>query len=296
MSDFSNQSAAGRNKKRLIVALSMTSAYLVAEVVGGLLTGSLALLADAGHMMTDVAGIGLALIAIQFGERPATPEHTYGYYRLEILAAVVNSIILLGVSLYILWQAYRRFWRPAEVSSGAMLIVALVGLGVNVISVLMLRRVSGESLNMKGAYYEVLSDLLTSIGVIVAALIMITTGWYYADPIISAAIGLAILPRTWKLLREGIGVLLEGTPSDVSLAAVRTSLKQIPGVRDVHDLHAWSLTSGLNACSAHLVIEDPRLHCNVLKEARRVLKEKHKLGHSTLELEPPGWEDRKIHE
>lgn len=228
MTDLSAQSVAGHNKKRLVLVLFMTAVYLVAEVIGGLLTGSLALMADAGHMLTDVAGIGLALLAIHFGERPATPERTYGYYRLEILAAVVNSIILMGVSLYILWEAYQRFRQPLEVSSGAMLAVALVGLAVNIVSVLMLRRTSGESLNMTGAYYEVLSDLFTSLGVIVAALIMIKTGWYYADPIISAAIGLFILPRTWRLLKEGIGVLLEGTPSDVSLAAIRKSLKQIP--------------------------------------------------------------------
>lgn len=295
MSELPNQSEAGRSKKRLVVVLFLTAGYLVAEVIGGFLTGSLALLADAGHMLTDVAGIGLALLAIQFGERPATPERTYGYYRLEILAAVANSVILLGVSLYILWEACGRLRHPLIVSSKAMLIVALVGLGVNVVSMLMLRRVASKSLNMTGAYYEVLSDLITSIGVIVAAVIMITTGWYYADPIISGIIGLAILPRTWKLLKEGIGVLLEGTPSDVSVAEVRESLKQIPGVIEVHDLHAWSLTSGLNACSAHLVVEDRIPQSEMLTNARRVLKEQHNLEHSTIELEPRGWEDRKLH-
>lgn len=296
MSELPNQSAAGRHKNRLVVVLFMTAAYLVAEVIGGLLTGSLALLADAGHMLTDVAGIGLALLAIQFGERPATPEHSYGYYRLEILAAVANSVVLIGVSLYILWEACKRFRQPPEVSSGTMLVVALVGLAVNVVSMLMLHHASGESLNITGAYYEVLSDLLTSLGVIVAALIMITTGWYYADPIISAAIGLFILPRTWRLLKEGVSVLLEGTPSDVSLAAVRESLKQIPGVLEVHDLHVWSLTSGVNACSAHLTIRDATLQSEVLAMARCVLKEKHRLEHSTLELEPPGLEGCELHE
>lgn len=296
MTEFSAQTAAGRNKKRLVLVLCMTGIYLLAEVAGGLLTGSLALLADAGHMLTDIAGLALALIAIQLGERPATPERTYGYYRLEILAAVANSIILIGISLYILWEAYGRFRQPPEVSAGAMLVVAVVGLAVNVIGVLVLRSASGESLNMTGAYYEVVSDFITSVGVIVAALIMIKTGWYYADPIISAAIGLFILPRTWKLLKEGVGVLLEGTPSDVSLAAVRESLKQIPGVLDVHDLHAWSLTSGLNACSAHLVIKDHSVQSEVLTQARIILREEHKLEHSTLELEPPGFEDRKLHE
>lgn len=296
MSEFSGRSGSQRNKNRLIIVLIMTVTYLAAEVVGGLLTGSLALLADAGHMLADVGGLALALLAIHFGERPATPERTYGYYRFEILAAVANSIMLIGVSLFILWEAYRRFQDPPEISSGAMLLVAFVGLLVNIVSVIVLRHSSGQSLNMAGAYYEVLSDLLTSVGVIVAALIMMTTGWYYADPIFSAAIGLVILPRTWRLLKEGIGVLLEGTPSDVNLTAVRESLLEIPGVLDVHDLHAWSLTSGVNACSAHLTIRDANSQQEILANARRVLKQKHSLEHSTLELEQPGWETRTLHE
>ncbi|MGH9929540.1 MAG: cation diffusion facilitator family transporter [Pyrinomonadaceae bacterium] len=217
-------SAAGKSKKRLEIVLALTTAYLVAEVVGGFLTHSLALLADAGHMFTDVAGLGLALFAIRFAERPATPERTYGYYRIEILAALVNAIALIGISLYILYEAFERFRNPPEIQSGPMLAVASGGFIVNLAGIYLLRAASKESLNMKGAYFEVLSDMLTSIGVIVAGVIMLTTGWYYADPIISAGIGLFILPRTWMLLRDAVGVLLEGTPADVNVASLREAI------------------------------------------------------------------------
>lgn len=192
------RSAAGTNKKRLAIVFGLTTAYLVAEVVGGLMTGSLALLANAGHMLTDVAGLGLALVAIKFAERPATPERTYGYYRVEILAALTNAVGLIAISIYILFEAWARFRNPPQVESGTMLTVAGIGLGINIAGIFILRTGSQESLNMKGAYFEVLSDMLTSVGVIAAAVIMLTTGWYYADPLISAGIGLFILPRTWK--------------------------------------------------------------------------------------------------
>ncbi|MGI0016822.1 MAG: cation diffusion facilitator family transporter, partial [Nitrososphaera sp.] len=206
---------AGQNKRRLAIVFGLTFVYLFAEVIGGLLTRSLALLADAGHMLTDVAGLGLALFAIKFAERPATPERTYGYYRVEILAAQTNAIVLIGISFYILYEAYRRFLDPPEVASKPMLLIASIGLIVNLAGLLILRAGSFESLNIKGAYFEVLSDMLTSVGVIIAGIVMWTTGWYYADPLISAGIGLFILPRTWKLLREAVGVLLEGTPSEI---------------------------------------------------------------------------------
>ena len=220
---------AGKNKRRLTIVFGLTALYLVVEVIGGLLTGSLALLADAGHMLTDVAGLGLALVAIRFAKRPATPERTYGFYRVEILAALANAVVLVGISFYILYEAYQRFRDPPEVQSGMMLLVAFVGLIVNIIGIYLLRSASEESLNMKGAYFEVLSDMLTSIGVIVAGVIMLTTGWYYADPLISAGIGLFILPRTWMLLRDAVGVLLEGTPSDINLAALREAISGLLG-------------------------------------------------------------------
>ncbi len=227
------QSAGSRNKKSLAIVFGLTTFYLIVEIIGGFWTGSLALLADAGHMLTDVAGVGLALLAIWFAEKPASPERTYGYYRVEILAALTNAVVLILISLYILYEAYERFKNPPEVQSGAMLGVAAIGLVINLIGVYVLRSGSSESLNMKGAYFEVLSDMLTSIGVIIAGIIMLTTGWYYADPIISAGIGLFILPRTWALLKDAVGVLLEGTPSDVDLAKLRESLAKIEGVAGV---------------------------------------------------------------
>jgi cobalt-zinc-cadmium efflux system protein len=279
---------ASKNKKRLAIVLALTTTYLFAEVVGGLLTGSLALLADAGHMLTDVAGLGLALMAIQFAERPATPERTYGFYRVEILAALANSAVLIGISVYILYEAYHRFRNPPEVQSQAMLAVASVGLLINLVGIYLLHAASKESLNMKGAYYEVFSDLLTSIGVIAAALIMLTTGWYYADPLISAGIGLFILLRTWLLLRDAVGVLLEGTPTDVNLATLREAIGSVAGVASVHDLHVWSLTSGVNAMSVHAVLADHALHDEVLASVQRKVTSEFKIAHATVQVECQG--------
>ena len=287
--------AGGRNRKRLTLVLGMTSAYLIAEVAGGLITGSLALLADAGHMLTDVAGLGLALFAIRFGERPATPERTYGYYRVEILAALANAVMLIGVSIYILVEAYQRLRHPPEVATGAMLVVAGLGLVVNVAGVLLLRAGSQESLNVQGAYFEVLSDLLTSIGVLIAGVVMWTTGWYYADPLISAIIGLLIFPRTWRLLRQALGVLLEGTPSDVNLAALREEISGISGVAGVHDLHVWSLTSGINAMSAHVLASPPSELDEVRRRVGEVIRSRFKIQHVTLQVEEEGCGDTAVH-
>ena len=288
-------SAAGQHQRRLLIVFGLTGFYLFAEVVGGIVTRSLALLADAGHMLTDVGGIGFALLAIRFASKPATPSRTYGYYRAEILAALANAVVLIFVSLYILYEAYRRLRHPPAVASAGMLAVAAVGLAVNWVGILILRRSARVSLNMKGAYFEVLSDLLTSIGVIIAGLIMLTTGWYYADPIMSAGIGLFILPRTWKLLREAVGVLLEGTPSDVSLGAVRETILATPGVTGVHDLHIWTLTSGLYALSAHVVAAEAHSHAIVLRAVHDRVTSDHKIAHVTVQIEPPAWERTETH-
>ena len=290
-----NHTAAGKNKKRLAVVLALTTAYLLAEVVGGYLTHSLALIADAGHMLTDVAGLAFALMAIRFAERPATAERTYGFYRVEILAALANAIVLIGISLYILYEAYERLRNPPEIHSGAMLGVATVGLAVNIAGIYLLRAASKESLNMKGAYFEVLSDMLTSVGVIVASVIMLTTGWYYADPLISAGIGLFILPRTWMLLRDAVGVLLEGTPADVNLAALRDAIKNVAGVADVHDLHVWSLTSGVNAMSVHAVLADHALHDEVLAGVQKRVTTDFEIAHATVQVECQGCADFETH-
>lgn len=288
-------SASGKNKKQLTIVLALTSTYLVAEVIGGLVTGSLALLADAGHMLTDVGGLGLALLAIKFAERPATPERTYGYYRVEILAALTNAIVLIGISIYILYEAYERFRNPPEVQSGGMLLIASIGLVINIAGVLILRAGSQESLNMKGAYFEVLSDLLTSVGVIVAGIIMLTTGWYYADPLISAGIGLFIFPRTWALLKDAVGVLLEGTPSDVNIRSLRDSLSKTEGVAEIHDLHVWSLTSGVNAVSVHAVLAEGADHDEVLERVHKSCTTEFKISHVTAQTERPGFACHETH-
>ncbi len=288
-------SAAGKNKKNLAIVFGLTAFYLIVEVIGGFWTGSLALLADAGHMLTDVAGVGLALLAIWFAEKPATPERTYGYYRVEILAALTNAVVLILISLYILYEAYQRFKNPPEVESAGMLGVAAIGLVINIIGMYILRSGSTESLNMKGAYFEVLSDALTSIGVIIAGIIMLTTGWYYADPIISAGIGLFILPRTWSLLKDAVGVLIEGTPSDVDLAKLRESLAKIEGVAGVHDLHVWSLTSGVNAMSVHAVLAETAEHDDVLARVHEHCTEEFKITHVTVQTERGDFADHETH-
>ena len=284
-----------RNVGRLKAVLALTAVYLVAEVVGGILTHSLALLADAGHMLTDVGGIGLALGAIHFAQRPATPERTYGFHRVEILAALVNAVVLVGISVLVLYEAYGRFRNPPDVASGPMLVVAVVGLLVNIVSAVLLHGDSESSLNMKGAYFEVLSDALTSIGVIVAAIVIWTTGWRYADPLISAGIGLFILPRTWVLLREGVGVLLEGTPADVNLAALRETIVKVAGVAEVHDLHVWSLTSGVNAMSAHAVLAEGHPHEDVRRAIVAAVRGSHKVTHTTVQTERAGCPEDEVH-
>lgn len=248
-------SAAAQNRRPLWLTFALTSAYLLVEVVAGVLTGSLALLADAGHMLTDVGGLGLALFATWISQKPATPEKTYGYYRVEILAALANAVALLGISAYILYEAYRRFQDPPEVASGPMMAVALVGLAVNVVGLRLLRRGAKQSLNLQGAFLEVVSDALSSIGVLVAGAVMWITGWAYADPLVSAFIGVFILPRTWHLLSQALNVLLEGTPAHINLLALENAMLQVEGVAKVHDLHLWTITSGTDAMSAHIVLE-----------------------------------------
>ena len=280
-----SHSPASTNKRSLALVFGLTLLYLIAEVVGGILTHSLALLADAGHMLTDVAGLGLAFFAIRFAERPATPERTYGFYRVEILAALTNAVVLIGISLYILYEAWQRFKHPPEVESKGMLLVAVIGLVVNIIGIFILRKGSKESLNMKGAYFEVLSDMLTSVGVIIAGVIMLATGWYYADPLISAGIGLFILPRTWALLKEAVGVLLEGTPTDVNVTALREAMGNVEGVAGVHDLHVWTLTSGVNAMSAHAVLVGGASHDDVLAALHQRVTSDFKITHVTVQVE-----------
>jgi cobalt-zinc-cadmium efflux system protein len=277
----------GKNRDRLALVLALTGAYLIAEVIGGFLIGSLALLADAGHMLTDVAGLALALLASKIAQTPASPQRTYGYYRVEILAAAVNALVLIGVALAVSYEAYQRLHAPPVIASGTLFVLGAGGFAVNLAGALILRGAARESLNMKGAYIEVLSDLVTSVGVMLGALAMGATGWYWIDPLISFAIALFILPRTWALLREAVNVLLEGTPADLNLAEVRAAMTQTPGVASVHDLHAWSITSGINALSAHVVLEPGGDHVAVRHALNARLTRGFKLEHVTLQMEQP---------
>lgn len=287
-------SASYQHKGRLKLVLWLVLAYLIAEVAGGILTGSLALLADAGHMVTDAGGLAFALFAINIARRPASKKLTYGYYRVEILAALTNAVVLIGISLYILYEAWQRFKEPPEVSSKNMLIVAIIGLLVNIAGMLILRKGSKKSLNLKGAYFEVLSDMLTSLGVIAAAVIMMMTGWYYADPIISAGIGLFILPRVWILLKDAVKVLLEGTPADISMNELNASLNSVPGVVSIHDLHVWSLTSGMNVMSAHVLIKENAQGEQVLKSIKEKMLEQFNIAHTTIQIEKPGFTEERL--
>ncbi|HEV8423767.1 MAG TPA: cation diffusion facilitator family transporter [Actinomycetes bacterium] len=280
-------SAAATQRGRLAVVFAITVAVLVVQVVGAALSGSLALLADAGHVLADGAGIGLALLAIRFAARPATPQRTFGYYRLEILAAVVNAVLLFGVAGFVLVEAWRRLTDPPAVASGLMLGVAAAGLAANSVSMWLLRHGQQHSLNLRGAYLEVWGDLLGSVAVLAAAAVIAVTGFDAADPIASALIGLFILPRTWRLLREAVDVLLEAAPKGVDLSEVRRHLLETRGVADVHDLHAWTITSGLPVLSAHVVVDRGVDTGKVLDGLGACLAGHFDIEHSTFQLELP---------
>lgn len=287
--------AAGQHKGRLLGALGLTVTFMVVEAAGGLLTGSLALLADAAHMLTDAGGLALALIAIRFAERPATPQKTYGYVRLEILAALVNAVVLLLLTVFILYEAFDRFMNPPPVLAGPMLAVAAVGLVVNLVSMKLLAAGSSQSLNVKGAYFEVMSDMLGSLGVIIAALIVMFTGWRLADPIVGAGIGLFIVPRTWGLLKQTVHILMEGTPPEIDMTLLERMLKEIPGVIAVHDLHVWTITSGLDSMSCHLVIADMARARETLLAACEAMKAGFGLTHTTIQVEDQALRDAEGH-
>lgn len=278
-------SAASRNRGRLAWALGLTLTYMVAEVVGGLVTGSLALLADAAHMVTDAGGLALALLAIHYAAKPPTPGKSFGYLRFEILAALANAVVLLGVTVFIFYEAYRRLVEPPEILGWPMLLIALVGLGVNLASMKLLAAGSTQSLNVKGAYFEVFADMLGSLGVIIAALVVMATGWRWVDPLVGAGIGLFIVPRTWRLLNEALHILLEGTPPGVDLEALRTEIEALPGVRRAYDLHAWTLTSGFDAMSAHIVVAAWTDGPGVIRATRTLVKARHGIEHVTLQIE-----------
>jgi cobalt-zinc-cadmium efflux system protein len=275
--------------------LAITVAVMVVEVVGGLLSGSLALLADAGHMLTDAAGIGAALLATTLAARPATSARTFGMQRAEILAALANALLLAVVATTVLVEAVRRWADPVDVQTSLMLAVAVLGAAANVVSMLLLRRGQHESLNVRGAYLEVLGDLLGSVAVVVAGVVIVTTGYARADALASFAIGLMILPRAWTLLRDVVDVLLEATPRGVDLDHVREHIRSVRGVVDVHDLHAWTITSGVPVLSAHVVVDDECIaqgrSGEVLDRLSACLSGHFDVEHCTFQLEPVGHSD-----
>ncbi len=281
-------SATVQNRRALQITFGLTLVYFIVEVVGGILTNSLALLADAAHMLTDVGGLALALFATWIAQKPATPQKTYGYYRVEILAALANAAVLFLISFYILYEAYRRFEEPPEVASLPMLFIAVIGLAVNLVGIWTLRHGANESLNVQGAFLEVVSDALGSLGVIIAALIMLATGWYYADPIFSVLIGLFILPRTWKLVTQAANVLLESTPAHINVMVVEQAMLKVTGVEAVHDLHIWAITSGMEALSVHVVLTEgceSQIATEILETLTVLLKQEFGIDHTTIQVE-----------
>jgi cobalt-zinc-cadmium efflux system protein len=277
-----------QDRRVLWTVFGITLLYLVVEVVVGLLANSLALAADAVHMLTDAGALALAAFASWMAEKPATPQRTYGYYRAEILAALANAVILIASSGYILYEAYQRFLEPAAVVGLPMVLAAVVGLGVNLVGIWLLRSRSSDNLNIHAALYEVVKDALGSVGVIVAGIVILTTGFYAADPIVSALIAFSILPRTWGLLSEAVDVLLEASPADVSVGAVRETMGAVQGVDAVHDLHVWTITSGFVAMSGHVVLEDrvDRAEAQqVLSELNERLEDDYGIEHATIQLE-----------
>jgi cobalt-zinc-cadmium efflux system protein len=282
--------AGRRHVRPLAISFALIGGFFVVEAVAGFVTGSLALLSDAGHMLTDVVGIGMALAAIQlasrFEQRSESTSHTFGVYRLEILAAFVNALLLFAVAIWVLVEAVRRLFDEPEVLGVPMFVVAALGLGVNLIAFVLLRDGAKESLNVEGAYVEVLADTVGSVGVLVAAAMLEWFGWGWADPVVAALIGLWILPRTWRLGRKAVRVLLQAAPDHIDLDALGCDLAAIDGVVDVHDLHVWTLTSDMDAASAHLVARAGADHHAILDRARELLADRHHVHHGTFQVEP----------
>jgi cobalt-zinc-cadmium efflux system protein len=273
-----------QSKTQMTMVLIIICLYMVAEVVTALFTHSLALLADAGHLITDVGGITLGLIALWFAAKPATLEKTYGYYRSEILAGFLNALALAGISIFIVMEAYQRLKAPPEVASGPVFAIALLGIGVNFVALKLLGGHHSHSVNTRAAYLEILSDFVVSIGVMISSVIIYFTHWYAADPIVSALIAIFILPRTWLLLRECTNILMEGTPQHVDLASLSNAMLKVNGVVEVHDIHVWTITSGLDAMSGHVRIADNTSPDEVLEAVTKVCKD-FKLKHTTIQVE-----------
>jgi cobalt-zinc-cadmium efflux system protein len=280
-----------KSRGRLWIVLTLTATYMLAEAAGGWWTGSLALLADAGHMLTDVAALVLALAAMWFAVRPATPRKTYGYYRLEILAALLNGVALVVIALLIFYEAIGRWAAPPLVNSGPMMLIATGGLVINLISAWLLRGDNEQDLNIRGAWLHVLGDALGSVGAILAGALMWQFGWRWADPLISAAIGFLVVVSAWRLVRDSANVLLEGTPAHINLEAVEQAMRRTAGVLSVHDLHVWTIAAGLDALSAHVTHNEDVRPPALLKKLRATLQEEFGIAHLTIQMETPDFDN-----
>ncbi|MNO50738.1 Cadmium, cobalt and zinc/H(+)-K(+) antiporter [compost metagenome] len=284
-----HHAARSGGKKGLLIALAITGSIAVLEFVGGLVTNSLALLSDSGHMLSDASSLVLSLFALWFASRAANSRKTYGYYRTEILVALLNGVTLFVIAAIIIWEAYGRLLEPPVVSSGTMIIIASIGLLANLASAWALVRKSDVkgNINMRSAYLHVLGDALGSIGAILGGIVMLVFDWYIFDPIVSVVVALLILKGAWGVISQSLHVLMEGTPYGVDLEEMKSQLERIPGVIEVHDLHVWSITSGMNALSCHLVTEEEQGQQLILQEAIRTLEEKFNIGHTTIQIETP---------
>jgi len=275
----------GSSARALLLTLGLTATYTVAEVIGGLLTGSLALLADAGHMLSDTGSIAVALVAIWLARRPATAKRSFGYKRAEILAALLNGVTLVAISIWIFVEAIDRFADPPEVLGGWMLVIAVGGVLINVVGALILARGDRTSLNLRAALRHVIADLLGSVGVIAAAVVILTTGWLYADPLISVLIGALVAASSWGVLRESVSILLEATPNNIDAEEVEAKLLSVAGVTDVHDLHIWTITSGFPALAAHVLVERGEDCHGKRRELERLLDAAFHIDHTTLQVD-----------
>lgn len=283
-----NSESRPTQRQNLLRVLSLTGTFMVVEVIAGFLAGSLAVLADAGHMLTDVAALSLSAFALWVAGKPSTPENTYGYHRAEILAAVVNAVVLLLLATWILYEAYDRFGEPSQVLGLPMLLVGLVGLAVNLVSMKLLDGHADESLNLRSAYLEVVSDAISSLGVILGGAIIWTTGWVLIDPLLSVGISFFIIWRTWVLLSQAVHVLMEGVPAGLDAREVGRAMADVPGVKGIHDLHIWTITSGLDALSSHVVVPVGEDRAAVLQRLQQLLAERFRIEHVTLQIVEQG--------
>jgi len=285
--DHHHDHTRGASQRTLIIVLALTFGYMIAEAVGGYLANSLALLSDAGHMFTDVAALALALLAVRFASRPATPNKTYGFYRLEILAALANGVTLILLSVLICYEAYERFLEPEAVRGWTLIWIATGGLAVNIVSAWMLSRSHQDNLNIRGAFLHVLGDLLGSVAAIAAGVLIVWKDWRWADPLFSVIISLLIVFNAWRIVKEAMNVLLEGAPSHINPSSVEQAIRTVSGVSGVHDLHIWTITSDRHVLSAHVVVSSADESYRVLREVRALLAGQFSLAHSTIQIEDP---------